>query len=145
MQADTLQLPRQEYPVMRRTSTIDIGAPTWPQQGADFLRIRLRVNYPFWLKLRKPVRYQLEITRADGGRQAIAFVLPPNVPTDVWFHPWDNDVLGFFASDESQWHSASNSAITHLRLLLAPIDWVSVSPSSVSVEEVDAVRLTMEH
>ena len=141
--AETLQIPLQTYPVIRRSSVLDLGSAAWPQDG-DVLRIRFNMHYPFWWRLRKPVRSQLEITRADGSRKVVAFVLPPNKSTDVWFYPWDDDVLRFFASDEAQWHAGNHPAITHLRLWLNPIDWISVIPTAVSIEEADAVRLTMQ-
>ena len=142
-QAESLHLLPQTYPIVRESSTIDLGSPVWPSGGADFLRVRLRVHYPFWWKVRKPSHYELEITRADGNRKVIAFVLPPNQSTDVWFYPWDDDLFRFFASDETQWHAGPHPAITHLRLLVNPIDWVSIIPSAVSLDAVDAVRLTM--
>jgi hypothetical protein len=63
-----------------------------PQQGADFLRIRLKVHYLVWWRLLKPVRYKLEMARADGSHDPISFVPPPDVSTGVWFPPWNNDL-----------------------------------------------------
>ncbi len=145
LQVRTLQLPLQRYPVLRRKSTIDLGSPVWPLDSGDFLRLRLNLHYPFWWKLRKPSHLELEILRADGSSKRIPFVLPPNDSTDVWFYPWDGDLLGFFASDEAEWHRGPRPAITGLRLHLTPYDWVSVIPSAVSVEAADAVRLTLQH
>ncbi len=65
-----LTVVAQSYPIRDRNSVVDLGNPLWPVDGADFLRLRLTARYgPLW-KLRKPERLQLEITRADGSRDA---------------------------------------------------------------------------
>jgi len=143
LQAKSLDLPAHSYAIHARSSATDLGAPDWPA-GFDFLRLRLTVRYPFWWKLRKPERLQLEITRADGTRDVQWFVLPPNVSTEVWFYPWQAPELArYFNPDESQWRGPSRPAITNLRLLATPLDWVSQQPEAISLESADAVRLTM--
>lgn len=143
MQARSLDLPARSYVIKDRTSATGIGAPNWPQ-GFDFLRLRLTVHYPLWWRLRKPERLQLEITRADGTRDLQWVVLQPNVPTEVWFYPWQGPELArYFNADQSQWRLPSHPAITNLRLLATPLDWVSQQPEAISIESGDAVRLTM--
>ena len=83
------------------------------------------------------------ITRADGSRKVVAFVVPPNQSTDVWFYPWDNEMVGYLSPNEENWHAGTRSPITHLQLRISPMDWVSVIPASVSVEGVDAVQLKL--
>ena len=143
LESQSLQLPPNTYRIVRRVSTIDLGVPVWPKEGADFLRLRLNVHYPIWWKLRKPSHIQLVITRADGSSKAIPFIVKPNIGSDLWFHPWDNGLLGYFSSVEADWHAGTRSPITHLQLQISPLDWVSVIPESVSVETADAVRLTL--
>jgi hypothetical protein len=135
-------LPSPQIHLIRnRTAVVDLGPPAWPADGADFLRLRLVVQYgPLW-KLRKPERLRLQITRADGSEEMQSFVAEPNVPSDVWFYPWNEpDLTGYFAADESQWRAGSRSAITYLRLWVTPYDWISQRPDSVVIESVDAVR-----
>ena len=84
----------------------------------------------------------------QAGKTPIERPGPPtafrNVPSDVWFYPWaDSDLSGFFGADETQWRSGTRAPITHLRLLLTPVDWVSQQPDSVVIESADAVKVGM--
>jgi hypothetical protein len=143
MQSQPLGLTAQTYPIADRSSTIDLGAPDWPA-NVDFLRLRLTVRYAAWWKLRKPERMQVEITRADGSRTLQWFVLPPNVSTEVWFYPWSApDLVHYFEADESGWRPGPRSPITRLRLLATPLDWVSQTPNTITLDSADAVWLTM--
>ncbi len=139
-----LTVAAQSYPIRERNSEVDLGDPLWPSDGADFLRLRLTARYgPLW-KLRKPERLQLEITRADGSRDLQSFVVEPNVSSEVWFYPWNQaDLANYFAADESRWRSSSRPAITHLRLLVTPLDWVSQQPDSIAIESAEAIRFAM--
>lgn len=143
LQAQPLGLPAQTYQVDDRDSETSIGAPAWPD-GFDFIRLRMTVHYGLAWKLRKPERLQLEITRADGSRDVQWFILQPNVSTEVWFYPWRGPELAqYFADQESQWRTAPRPAITNLRILNTPLDWVSLQPQSITIESADAVRLTI--
>ena len=144
MEAEPLGLEAKSYPITERKTAIELGAPAWPMSPVDFLRLRLKVSYSALWKLRKPERMQLEISRADGSRELKSFVLAPNVSTDVWFYPWSEGELGnYFAADEARWRPSHRSAITELRLLLTPLDWVSQTPQTVTLESADAVRFSM--
>jgi hypothetical protein len=139
-----LGLPARGYPVDTRSEALELGAPDWPAGGADFLRLRLKVNYsPLW-KLRKPERLQLEITLADGSRSLRTFVVEPNVVSEVWFYPWNEaDLWRYFEADESRWRTSPRPAVTNLRLLITPMDWISQKPESVVIEAADAARFNM--
>ncbi len=133
------------FPVTDRESMLDLSTPDWPAGGADFLRLRLKINYGLLWKLRKPEQMQLEITRADGSRELKTFIAEPNVTTEVWIYPWTEEQLGnYFQADESLWRQESRSAIVGLRLFLTPLDWVSETPQSVTIEAADAVRFDMK-
>ncbi len=143
MQSQPLGLPVRSYPIGDRISATDFGVPNWPA-GFDFIRLRLTVRYPVWWKLRKPERLQLEITRADGTRDLQWIILQPDTPSEVWFYPWDApDLANYFNTDESQWRLSSRPAITRLRMLATPLDWVSQRPEAISLESADAVRISM--
>jgi len=146
MQAQPLLIPAKTYPIRERRAEVDLGEPLWPAEGADFLRLRLNVRYgPAW-KLRKPERLQLEITRMDGSRELKPFVIEPNVSSEVWFYPWnDADLARYFDADEGRWRSTPRPAIARLRLLLSPLDWVSQTPDTITVESADAVKFNMGH
>jgi hypothetical protein len=141
-----LSLPARTYTLDQPTTAIGLGAPAWPSTGADFLRLRLKVAYgPLW-KLRKPERLQLEITRADGSRTLRAFVVEPNVSSEIWIYPWDEaDLMRYFDNDESAWRNGARPAITNLRLLVSPFDWFSQPARSVTVEGGDAVRVGLQN
>ena len=139
-----LTVAAQSYPIRERSSVVDLGNPLWPIDGADFLRLRLTVRYGALWKLRKPERLQLEIERADGSRDLQSFVVEPNVSSEVWFYPWNQaDLAHYFADDENRWRSSPRPPVTHLRVLVTPLDWVSQQPDAIVIESADAVRLGM--
>lgn len=141
MQVIPLAMESKYYPVRQRHSQLELGSVSWPPEGADFLRLQMRVNYPFWWKIRKPERIQLEISYDNGQRALKTFVLPPNTDSEVWFYPWDeSDLIRFFGPDDD-WRTR-RPAVSSLRLLTSPYDWVSVVPDSVFLERAEAVRLT---
>jgi len=141
LHAESLGLPVKSYAIDERSSTTDLGFLNWPA-GFDFIRLRVIVRYPIWWKLRKPERLQLEITRADGSRNLQWLIVEPNLSTDVWVYPWEpSDLADYFNADENQWRPSTRPAITRLRLLATPLDWVSLQPESISIEAADAVRL----
>jgi hypothetical protein len=139
-----LTIAPQDYPVRNRSFVVDLGNPLWPADGADFLRLHLTARYGALWKLRKPERLQLEITRADGSRDVQSLVVEPNVSSEVWFYPWNQAGLeSYFDGDEIRWRAGPRPAITHLRLLVTPLDWVSQQPDSIVIESADAVRMSM--
>jgi len=114
------------------------------EAGADFLKLRLQVTYPLWWRIRKPSKLALQLSFDNGTEKTIAFVLQPNRTTDVWMYPWDEKEMGsYFAADRSAWPSGKRPNIVGLTLLVAPYDWLSVAPNSVTIEGVQAVRLEM--
>jgi hypothetical protein len=131
--------------VNRRSTAIDLGQIRWPAEGADFLKLRVRVNYPPWWRLRKPSRLTLVISLADGSQKPVGFVVEPDRATDVWIYPWNHYEMGrYFLPDESEWRPVEHPAVTALKLLITPHDWISVVPNSVSVERVETVRLGLK-
>ena len=144
MQARPLLMAGKSFAIHDRSSVLDLGDPAWPVESGDFLRLRVNVHYGPMLKLRKPERLQLEITRADGSQDVRAFVVEPNVLSDVWIYPWNEpDLAHYFGADEMQWRTSPRPAITQLRLLVTPVDWVSQQPDSIVIESADAVTVSM--
>jgi hypothetical protein len=71
-------------------------------------------------------------------------VIAPNVSTELWFYPWSApDLVHYFESDESHWHTGPRSSITGLRLIATPLDWVSQTPDAIVLDSADAVTLRM--
>ncbi len=80
----------------------------------------------------------------DGSEKSIAFVVPPNHTTDVWFYPGDDrTMVGYFSPNPALWRLGVRASLTGLTLLIAPFDWISVAPNSVTIESVEEVRLGM--
>jgi hypothetical protein len=143
VQTRSLSLTEQTFPIRERSSALDLGVPDWPA-GSDFLRLRLTVRYGIWWKMRKPERMQLEIARADGSSELRWFVVQPNVSSEIWFYPWSPpDLVRYLDPDEAHWRNDPRPAITRLRILTSPLDWVSVAPNAIVLEAADAVRLEM--
>jgi hypothetical protein len=129
------------YAIPRRHAILQLGGVTWPVGGADFLRLRLTVRYSLWWKIRKPARLVLEIERADSSDDLKPFIVQPNVPSEIWFYPWDDtDLAHYFSAEETRWRTGSRPPIVRLRLLVMPLDWVSVKPDVIEVQSVDAIR-----
>jgi hypothetical protein len=144
MQSQPLTIAARSCPIPTRSATVDLGEVTWPVVGADFLRLGIKVHYSVWWRWRKPARLVLEIERADASVDLKPFIVQPNVPSEVWFYPWDDvDLAHYFDTDESHWRTGSRPAIAHLRLLVMPLDWVSVQPDMIEVQSADAVKFSM--
>ncbi len=136
--------PLRETPITKRSTALNLGQVHWPTAGGDFLKLRLRINYPWWWRVRKPSRLTLQMSFADGSEKSIGFIAEPNRDSDVWVYPWDERGLGnYFSGDESQWREPNRPALTGLRLLITPLDWISVVPSSITIEAVDSVHLSL--
>jgi hypothetical protein len=122
---------------------VDLGAPAWPAD-ADFLRLRLTIRYGFWWKVRKPESLKLELTRADGSRELRWFSAQPNVSSEVWVYPWSQaDLAHYLDADETRWRPMPRPAITRLRIVATPLDWVSVAPAAIVLEAADSVRISV--
>lgn len=131
--------------VRHRSTIFDLGQVRWPAEGADFLKLHVRVDYPFWWQVRKPSCYTLQMGFADGSQRSIQFVVEPGRDTEVWVYPWDDETLAsYFSADETQWRPPNRTAVTSLKLLITPHDWISVVPKSVAVESIEAVRVDFQ-
>jgi hypothetical protein len=143
MQSQTLGLAVRTFPIHERSSIVDLGTPNWPV-GADFLRLRLTVRYGLWWRLRKPENMQLEITHADGNSDLRWFIVQPNVSGEIWLYPWSPaDLANYLDADESHWRTTPRPAITRLRIIATPLDWVSATPDAIVLEAAESERIDM--
>ena len=141
---ETIAKPLRSTAVVQRSTTLPLGPVRWPASGADFVKLRLRLEYPFWWQMRKPSRLTLRMTFDNGTQKSIHFVVPPNHTSDVWIYPWDDrSMIGYFSINPAQWRLGPRSSVTALTLMVEPFDWVSVTPSNISIESVEAIRLGM--
>ena len=125
-------------------AAIRLGPVHWPTTGADFVKLRLRVEYPPWWRIRKPSAIALNISFNDGTKKTIAFVVQPNHTSDVWFYPWDDrSMVGYFSPNPALWKLGTRASLTDITLTIVPFDWISVFPKSVTIQSIDAIRLGM--
>ncbi len=143
IQTRSLDVPSRTFAVTAQDSEFDLGMVETASR-ADFLRLTLTVHYPLWWHLCKLQQMKLEVARADGSREALYLVLPPNTSTQVWVYPWNPpDLANYFDSNEAMWRNPARSGIVGLRLLSGPLDWASLRPDWIRVEAVDAITVSM--
>ena len=131
--------------ITRRNTSLDLGKVSWPAEGADFLKFRLHAVYPPWWRARKPSRLVFDLSFADGSTKSVEFLAEPNRSSDIWIYPWDDKSMDrYFSTDATQWRAANRPAVTGLKLHITPLDWISVLPSKVTIEEVNAVRVDLQ-
>ena len=141
---ETIAKPLGRVALSERNMTLPLGPVRWPNSGADFLKLRLRLEYPWWWQLRKPSKLTLRIAFDDGTQKSIQFVVPPNHTTDVWFYPWDDrTTIGYFSANPALWRLGPRPTVTALTLMIDPFDWISVTPRNLSIASVEAIRLGM--
>jgi hypothetical protein len=141
LDTESLGLLAQTSPVGERSSVTDLGAVKWPADF-DFLRLRLTVRYGVSWKIRKPEKMQAEITWADGNKELRWFIVQPNVSNDIWLYPWNAaDLAKYLDADEGNWRTTPRPAVTHLRIVATPLDFVSVPPQAILLEAADAIKV----
>ena len=141
------QVPGDIPPILisKRQTTVDLGSLPLQDVVGDFFKLRLRVDYPFWWRLRKPSKMTLLFSFANGNQKPVQFVLQPDRLNEVWIHIWDDSELAaYFSNDPRQWPKKDRSALIDLKLLVTPFDWISVAPKSVTIESIDAVRFELK-
>ena len=133
--------PLGSVPITKRWTHLELGQVHWPAGGADFLKLRFRASYPIWWKVRKPSSLALWVYLADGSEQVLHFFAEPNRDSEIWVYPGDaKDMDGYFASDSSRWPTGATPV--RLALWITPFDWTSVTPNSVRIESVEALRIS---
>jgi hypothetical protein len=129
---------------IRLKQPIPITFDSWPADY-DFLKLRLRVDYPLWWRLTKPASPSITIRHADGSEKTFRIALPPNTATDLWIYPWDESQLrNYFDSDEAAWRIGRPRApVSAVSLQFQRLDWLSATPERLRIYTVDAVRLRL--
>ena len=130
---------------VRLKQPITVPLNYWPGD-ADFLKLRMTINYPMWWKVRKPARIIINLVHADGTSKSLRAVAPPNMVCDLWIYPWEEaQLMNYFDSSEGGWTKGRpRSGVTAVQVTIERIDWLSVVPSSVKVQSIEAVRLRLE-
>lgn len=132
------------YRSARHQRSVELSLSSYPVL-TDFFRIRMRVNYPFWWRFRKPTWITVNLRYADATEKTHSAVLPPNVSADLWIYPGQDQFLAnYFHESEAEWRKgARRSKLTSVNLTFSRMDDMSVVPSNVSVESVEAVLLRL--
>lgn len=109
----------------------------------DFLRVRLRLDYPFWWRLLKPGRIIFRVRHADGSEKRVPVMVQPERDFEVWIYPWpDSEITAYFAEDQRAWRgTVSRSPVTGISVEFVNQDWASVSPRRMEVAGIDAITL----
>ncbi|HTV65568.1 MAG TPA: hypothetical protein VMD98_08190 [Bryocella sp.] len=137
--------PAGTVPIRHRRTQIQLALQDWPAFGADFVRLRLKVDYPVWWRLRKPSKLTLEFSFDDGTDKSITFLTQPGHLSDVWIYPWDAATMAcYFYADGRPCRQKSRPAVTDMKLVVHPYDWISVIPSTITVEKIEAVTMETE-
>lgn len=142
---ETIANPTPPVSIGKRATVLNLGPIRWPIAGADFLKLRLRLDYPAWWRVRKPSCLTLQMLFADGSQKSIQFVIAPNRSADVWVYPWDDTQMGdYFQQSEAERPGQSHPALVGMNLLITPFDWISVVPNNVTIESIEVVRCSMK-
>jgi hypothetical protein len=130
---------------IRLKQAIPIALDYWPADY-DFLKLRMRVDYPIWWRLTKPAAPSITIRHADGSEKTIRIALPPNTTSELWIYPWDEShLLNYFDSDETAWRiGRPRASVSAVFLQFQRLDWLSATPARVGVYAVEAVRLGLD-
>lgn len=108
----------------------------------DFLRVRLKLEYPFWWRLLKPGRVIFHVRHADGGEKRVPVMVQPDRDYEIWIYPWeDSEIARYFVSDESTWRAPGRAPVTGLSVEFADQDWASISPRRMELAGIDAITL----
>jgi len=109
----------------------------------DFIKIKLRANYPVWWKLLKPSIFVVWLHFDRGADGSIPAIVQPDHPYEIWIYPGEQAVLAnYFSPDASQWRPTARRRLQSLSLQSLPIDWISVTPSRITIQDVQTVKLS---
>ena len=134
---------RSQSPVVQLDKEIKFAEDlSWPQ-NADFLRLRLTLRYPLWWSLAKPSQISIIVHRADGSREAFKVIVEPNRSCEVWIFPWDkHQLMNYFSPRWRGWRVGQRSPLVDVGVIVHRMDWFSVAPSQIDLQELDAVTLS---
>jgi len=130
---------------IRLKRAISVPLDQWQAEN-DFLKVRLLVRYPIWWKLTKPSSLLVKVRHSDNTEKVLRAILPPNKQAELWIYPWDDaQLVNYFDSDEATWRKGRpRASVTGLQFTFERMDWLSVVPSLVNVQSIEAVRLRLE-
>jgi hypothetical protein len=118
--------------------------PPWPDHG-QFLKLDVTIHYPFWWHVLKPCSLTVDVQFADGTHKLAVALAEPNKETEVWVYPGDElQLRSYFSDNPGDWRAAATpTPVSRIALWLDPIDWLSVAPTSITIHDVQVVRLAL--
>jgi hypothetical protein len=135
-------------PLLRQAGSYEVASGkeielTQTAVSPDFLRVRLKLDYPFWWRPLKPGRIIFHVRHADGSEKRVPVMVQPGRDYEVWIYPWtDSEIARYFAVDEGAWRgSSSRPPVTGLSVEFDNQDWASVSPRRMELVGIDAITL----
>ncbi len=135
--------PAARYVKVKGPTQFDVSKHLVPGADVDLLRLQLIVHYPLSWHFRKPWRLAVLVYLANGTRTWTYAVLPPNRVAEVWVSPWQPNLGSYFSPNDRDWNARIRPPISRIRLVISPMDWISLKPSSISVRSLDAVKLSL--
>lgn len=145
IQSFALSVGNKEW-ALENGSRIEIASPMLQTRvQPDFLRVKVRLNYPMTWKVLKPAFTLFYVEFADGSEKRVPAVIEPNHDYDVWIYPGAEPLLSnYFASDPRRWRTGMQPAMTGLGFGVLKMDWASVVPYSLEVRELDGLQVSLE-
>ncbi|HTD23363.1 MAG TPA: hypothetical protein VK738_11960 [Terriglobales bacterium] len=145
LEVTKLPLPPARQPVKEGENIRLAQLNSWPQQDVDFLKLRIQVHYPPWWRVLKPATMNFFLQRADGTVKVAHAIAHPNRSYEVWIYPWSEPgLMNYFFENPSEWRKrGERPPITEISVRFDREDWVSVLPTEVELEEVDAERVSL--
>ena len=131
-------------PVQSRRASEEITLPVTPLGNDwDFIKINLRAEYPVWWKLLKPSIFVVWLHFDRGPDRSVPAIVQPDHPYDIWIYPWEQaELANYFSPNVQEWRVASRPRLQSLSLQCMPIDWLSVTPSGITINGVQTVKLS---
>lgn len=127
-------------------SEVTIDPDRWIGVQADFIRLKVRIDYPFWWRMVKPSSTTAVLKFSDGTLKTALLAVQPDRSDEVWIFPGDERHLkDYFQPDSSRWRPGLHGVATvrAIQLRSQPYDFMSVAPQRVEIDAVDAIELNM--
>jgi len=109
----------------------------------DFIQINLQANYPWQWKVLKPSIFMVWLHFDHGPDRSVPAIVQPNHSYKLWIYPWEQaELMNYFSSNAKDWRAASRPHLQAISLQCVPIDWLSVAPSRITIDDVQTVKLS---
>jgi len=129
---------------IRLHKSLKISTSLHSPPDMDLLRLRITVQYPFWWRFSKPSHTFVEIVREDGSYSSLPILVRPNRPHEIWIYPWeDRQLANYLAPNVETWRIGDRAPIKQLRLRFETMDFLSVTPVKMVVNDLSAITLSL--